>query len=122
MQIQKIENNNYNTSYKAKLSLSGFTNDIPISEIQKLKETASKIGTEKDSIHLHLSVPKLTERYKRRSCNYYIAHRDIRATSNIDNKVVDDNAAIGYCKSRCQDAKILTIDTIKDYLNSFLLK
>ena len=122
MQVQRIQSNNYNTSYKAKLTLSGFTNDIQPSEIQKLKEIAADIGTPKDSIDLSLSVPKITERYHRRSCGYFIAHRDIRATANINNKIVDDNTPIGYCESYCKDSKVLTVNTIKDYLNNLLSK
>jgi len=122
MQVQRIQNNNYNTSYKAKLTLSGFTNDIQPSEIQKFKEIAAGIGTKNDNINLSLSIPKITERYHRRSCSYFIAHRDIRATANINNNIVDNNEPIGYCKTHCTDNKSLTVNTIKDYLNSFLSK
>ena len=119
MQVQSVQNNNYNTNFKAKLTLSGFTDDLPHFEIQKLKEKALSIGTIKDRIDLYLSVPKFAERYHGRSCRYFISHRDIRVTTNIDNKLVDDNTHIGYSRAYCCNSKSLTIDAINDYLDNF---
>ncbi len=119
MQVQRIQNNNYNINFNAKLTLSGFINDIPYFEIEKLKEKALSIGTTKDRIDFHLSVPKISERYHGRSCKYFISHRDIRVTTNIDNKLVDNNTPIGYSRNYNCNSKSLTIDAINDYLDNF---
>ena len=118
MQIQRIQDNNYNTGFKAKLSLSGYIDDIALSEIEKLKTKALSIGTAKDSINLHLMVPKASDVRRGGKSICPVAWRDINATTNINNEIVHCNEPIGYIAEYKTSHLSLTLNTIKKYLDS----
>lgn len=117
MQVQKIQNNNYNTNFKAKLALSGYDDDIPYKELQRLVHKALSVGSKKDSIHISLSKPKVFGSNEATP----FAVRDIEATAIINNKIVHDDEPIGYFIKGRTDNLQLTINTIRDYLD-FLIK
>lgn len=114
MQVQKIQNNNYNPHFQAKLKLSGFTDDIPYHRIQQLKQKALSVGTKKDSINLLLSEPKV---YDGEIFATPFAKRNIEATTIINNELVHDKEPIGYFIKGRTDNLVLTINTIRDYFD-----
>ena len=113
MKVQRIQNNNYNPNFQAKLNLLGFTDDIPYHRIQQLKQKALSVGTMKDSINLLLSEPKVYGE----SFATPFARRNIEATTIINNELVHDKEPIGYFIKGRTDNLSLTINTIRDYLD-----
>ena len=116
MQVQKISNNNYNTTFKAKLKLKGFTDDIPYAWIQRLNAEALRDGTKKDCISLSLSEPKVYGAYFATP----FARRYIEATTFINGKLVHDKEPVGYFTKGQTDNQSLTINAICDYLDSLI--
>ncbi len=58
MQVQKIQNNNYNPNFNAKLQLQGCYADIHRKTIESWTKKASKIGKESDVVVIRFGCPK----------------------------------------------------------------
>ena len=57
MQVQRIQNSNYNPRFGAKVELKGFIDDIGKETKQIWEEKAKSIGTDKDLITLTFGMP-----------------------------------------------------------------
>ena len=57
MQVQKIQNNNYNPNFNAKLQLQGCYDDVSHKTIKYWTQKASKIGKKSDVIEMFITDP-----------------------------------------------------------------
>ena len=99
MQIQRIQNNNYNTNFNARLQLTGVIEDIGKETRQLWEKKAQSIGNDKDLITLHFGT-FMTERgdiYKNKQFYPWMASiRAIYASVIMNGKNIHENKYIGY--------------------------
>lgn len=81
MQVQKVQNNNYNVNFNAKFEVKGFTNFIKDETLQSWKKTAENIGNDKDSIIIQFTMPNYQSF---RNGNKPIRKMSFSAVSKID--------------------------------------
>ena len=98
MRVQKIQNN-YNTSFCAKLKLSGFISDIKNETRQLWAKKAKDIGNDNDIITLHFGtfMKERGDVYKNGKFYPWTASfRAIYGSAQIDGEMVCKNKYIGY--------------------------
>ena len=102
MQVQRIQNNNYNTSFNARLKLHGHTDDIyeVLGKTVKIgEERAKSIGTDKDLITIKFGEPKTYKGHNSEMGENYDwenSSRNIYASAKINGMTLRDNKYIGY--------------------------
>ena len=102
MQVQRIQNNNYNTSFNARLKLEGHADDIHevLGKTVKIwEERAKSIGTDKDLITIKFDKPRTYKGHNSEMGENYDwedSSRNIFASAKINGKTLRDNKYIGY--------------------------
>ena len=125
MQVQKINNNGYNTSFGAKLIISGFTDDIGKHTRKLWREKAKQIGSDKDVIKLKFSKRKEhSDSYAEMGEHFAwtTKSRDIFATAKINGTTLYDKKDIGYSTSADVNTYNLVNKNVQEFLNKLIGK
>lgn len=101
MQVQRLQNNNYNTSFSAKLKWADHIGNKLVSPemMQKYETVADKIGTDRDIINVELW-EDLSPIYDRRFTSYMLNGKVIKQFSCMeDNEYIENLKKINHVKN-----------------------
>ena len=122
MQLQSIQNDNFNPTFSAKLKLSGRIADISKETIAMWEKRAGNIASDKDLISLHFGtfMKERGDVYKNgKFYPWYASFRAIYASAVIKGKKVFDKMYIGYRLLNQSHSSAVRDAKVEEFFNKF---